>query len=85
MPIQLFESGLCAFLAAVLGYTLLRTPPSGSIATLGLAGYGIGRAVIDIWREEDSVAGLHYSQWVSICLASIAVLYLVKLRHQHAH
>ena len=62
VPIQLFESGLCG-----LSFLWLRRQEKpGQIAWLGFIFYFAGRAVIDTWRFETVMGGLHVSQWVSV-------------------
>ena len=79
VPIQLMESLLCAVLSVLLYlYLASRTRP-GLVTGLGLLGYGLGRALIDSWRDEGIHWSLHSSQWISLVMAAAAAIYLTSL------
>lgn len=70
VPIQLMETALCWSLAAFFW----RRPYS---VWLMAALYFGGRAVIDLWRDEPSVAGIHPSSGASVALFIICLFWYV--------
>jgi phosphatidylglycerol:prolipoprotein diacylglycerol transferase len=71
VPIQLFESFGCFLLFVWLRYAHY---PSKRIVVNGLLGYLLVRFCVDFWRDE-AVVGLHVSQWASVLLFIIVVVY----------
>jgi phosphatidylglycerol:prolipoprotein diacylglycerol transferase len=79
VPIQLFESLLCLVLGSILYRMVARGPRPGLAAGIGFLGYGLGRGIIDSWRDESVLFHLHQSQWVSLSMALVAGIYLIIL------
>lgn len=75
VPIQLFESLLCFGLAGFgwwyMGHNPKRKP--GILAGIALIAYFLGRAFIDIWRDEGFIGPLHLSQAVSLVIAGLLI------------
>jgi prolipoprotein diacylglyceryltransferase len=74
IPIQLFESLWCVALGVYL-YSKRSHLASGKIFIHAWVGYFAGRFVIDFWRDEGVLAGLHLSQWTSLTILAISLLY----------
>ena len=85
-PTFLYESLWCFFLAILLiKVHKLNDLKSGSIFALYVAGYSLGRGVIETFRIDDAnlIFGLRLNVWTSALLFSSAVVYLLKRNRQH--
>lgn len=82
IPINLYEGILVAIIGLILYLVYLKkkTRFAGLLAWLFVFLYGIGRAVIDIWRDENIVFWhLNLSQVTSIVLALLALVMMIYL------
>ncbi len=80
-PTFLYESIWCIFLAFVLiRISVLRNLKSGSIFALYVAGYSLGRGIIETFRIDEAslIFGLRLNVWTSALLFSAALIYLFK-------
>jgi prolipoprotein diacylglyceryltransferase len=72
VPIQLFESVLCAGLG-LAGWKLQKRWAPGGLGLVLMAGYLGGRFFIDFWRDEGMVGPFHVSQVVSLILIPLLI------------
>ena len=87
-PTFLYESLWCFFLALLLiKVRKLNDLKSGSIFALYVAGYSLGRGVIETFRIDDAnlIFGLRLNVWTSALLFSSAVVYLIKRNRQQSN
>jgi len=75
VPIQLFEA-LSTLLIGIIGkfYLLNKNLIPGALTFIILASYSFLRFIIDIWRDEILIHGLHVSQYVSLVLLIISLI-----------
>lgn len=74
VPIQLFEAVGCLVIA-IYGYlTFRKSPEYSSFLPWRVAALYLGlRFVVDIWRDEAVIHGLHISQWAALAFAAILI------------
>lgn len=90
-PSQLYEAGLEGALLFILLWWYSRAKrPSGTVAALFAAGYGVGRFIVEFFREPDAFLGLQAlglsrGQWLTLPLiiAGVGVFVWRKRRSQH--
>ncbi|MFM8205680.1 MAG: prolipoprotein diacylglyceryl transferase [Actinomycetales bacterium] len=78
-PTFLYEAIWCLFVALLLvKVRFFRELRSGSIFALYVAGYSLGRGIIETFRIDDAnlILGLRLNVWTSALLFSVALLYL---------
>ncbi len=88
IPISLYESILCLILGIILFYlyfyrkNIIEKFSDGFIFFIGLAGYSLGRFVIDFWRQERMIGFVKIGQigTLVIFLAVIVILYFYYLK-----
>jgi prolipoprotein diacylglyceryl transferase len=79
-PTFLYETIWCLFIAAILVKSrYLQGLKSGSIFALYVAGYSLGRGIIETFRidEANLIFGLRLNFWTSLILFSLALVYLI--------
>lgn len=77
IPIQLFELFGCLIIALLLIRFKTHFKP-GALAHVALMSYLVLRFIVDIWRDEGSLFGLHISQYVSLLGMLIIAIYYRK-------
>ena len=78
-PTFLYEAIWCLFIASILVKSrYIQGLKSGSIFALYVAGYSLGRGIIETFRidEANLILGLRLNVWTSSILFSLALIYL---------
>lgn len=89
-PSQLYEAGLEGLLLFVFLWVWSRKPrPSGTVAALFAMGYGLGRFVVEYFREPDAFLGLQAlglsrGQWLTLPLFAVGLAVFVWRKNRAA-